>query len=151
VPGKPEYNLSYETLTSRATRKALRTYLKEDKIFAEEIKARLGSSTLPDIPDDLPTTGGLQEEDLDSDIEGDDSDVALADVIRDALGDGLPTPDRSVLEVASATQDEDTGALTAGTEDDNIWAYNDHGQKWSEVGISSEEMGSQEDEDAQDD
>ncbi|KAJ6579765.1 hypothetical protein B0H10DRAFT_1962832 [Mycena sp. CBHHK59/15] len=50
VPGKPEYNLSYASLTSRATRKALREYLKTDPTLANEIKQRCGATHLDELP-----------------------------------------------------------------------------------------------------
>ncbi|KAF8153458.1 hypothetical protein K438DRAFT_1778213 [Mycena galopus ATCC 62051] len=116
-------------------------YTIENEHVPDKIKARLGSSTLPDTPNDLPTGASIHEEDLDGDIE---------DVIRDALGDGLPTPARSRLEVAEAIHgDQDSGGLTAGNEDDDIWAYNDQGQKWTEVGIPSAKSGSEAEDDSQ--
>ncbi|KAF8216707.1 hypothetical protein K438DRAFT_1747890 [Mycena galopus ATCC 62051] len=121
---------------------------KEDKIISDEIKARLRSSTLPDTPNDLPTGASIHE-DLDGDIEADDSDVALTDVIRDALGDGLLMPAHSRLEVAEAIQDQDSSGLTAGNEDEDIWAYNDQGQKWTEVGIPGAKSGSEAEDDSQ--
>ncbi|KAJ7035961.1 hypothetical protein C8F04DRAFT_1181741 [Mycena alexandri] len=120
VPGKPEYDLSYATLTSKATRKALRAYLKTDTILADEIKARLGSSKLPPLPDDLPTTGVIVENNPDGDIHGDDSDVPLSDVIRVALGEGLVSPAPSDFEVTKSSVSEDGPGLTAANEEDDI-------------------------------
>jgi hypothetical protein len=78
--------LSYETLTSKPTPKALRAYLKQDSIFSGEIRVRLGANVVDSLPDDIPVGGRREEENLDSDIDGDDTDVALSDVIRTALG-----------------------------------------------------------------
>ncbi|KAJ7705055.1 hypothetical protein B0H17DRAFT_1193530 [Mycena rosella] len=146
VPGKPQYKLEYETLTSRATHKSLCAYLKTDRILADEIKARLGSCDLEDLPDNVPEAGGIAENEEDE-PDGDDTDVSLADVIRDALGDGLATPARSDLEVDKAGQSEDGGGLAAANEEDNIWAYNDQGRKWTEVGAPVEQNDSDMDED----
>jgi hypothetical protein len=106
--------------------------------LAEEIKARLGSSALEDLPSDIPTSGRLDEEDLDGNIDGDDSDVALTDVIRASLGNNLADPPRSELEVSVAGENEDGGGLAAANEEDDIWSYNDQGQRWTEVGIAGE-------------
>jgi hypothetical protein len=106
--------------------------------LAEEIKARLGANALDDLPGDVTASGNVQEADLDGDIDGDDSDVALTDVIRISLGDGLATPARSGLDVATAGEDEDSGRLAAANEEDDIWSYNDQGRKWSEVGMAGE-------------
>ncbi|KAJ7178437.1 hypothetical protein C8R43DRAFT_942122 [Mycena crocata] len=103
VPGKEHYNLSYECLTSRSTRRALREYLKTDPTLAEEIKARCGATHLDKLPLDIPTgpEDSLSESDLDRDIlNNDDSDVPLADVVHEGL---------------SATNEEE-----------DIWAFDDH-------------------------
>ncbi|KAJ7076689.1 hypothetical protein B0H15DRAFT_1004764 [Mycena belliarum] len=132
VPGDPEYNLAYDTLTSRATRKNLRTYLKEDPILANEIKARLGSCVLEELPGDIPETGDIAEgEDVGDDI-GDDTDVSLTDVIRVALGDGLAPVARSEFDVDRAGESED-GGLSAANEEDDIWAYDDQGHMWNDL------------------
>ncbi|KAJ6535204.1 hypothetical protein DFH09DRAFT_890084, partial [Mycena vulgaris] len=56
IPGKPQYNLSYECLTSRETRKALRKYLQQDTILPAEIRARLTPS---DEPPTTPADAGI--------------------------------------------------------------------------------------------
>lgn len=133
--------MSYETLTSKSTHKALHAYLKQDSIFAEEIRARLGDNAVDSLPDDIPVGGRREEEDLDGDIDGDDTDVVLTDVIRTALGDGLANPPHSNLEVSMASKNEDGDGLVAANEEDDIWAYNDQGVKWKEVGMAGETEG----------
>ncbi|KAJ7506418.1 hypothetical protein B0H11DRAFT_1903792 [Mycena galericulata] len=134
VPGKPEYNFSYENFSSRATRKALRQYLQRDSTLADAIKARVGSWELPELPDDLPESGSRAEEE--DDEEGDDTDVSLAAVIHASLGEGLSAPARSRFEVERAeANDENRSRLTAGGEEEDVWSYDDEGRKWSEVGV----------------
>lgn len=138
VPGKPQYDLSYENLTSHATRKALRAYLKQDSVLAEEIKARIGSCDLPNLPGDASSDARAEEEEEEED-DGDDTDVSLGAVIEAALGKGLVAPVRSHLEVERVEADADNPlALTAATEEEDVWAYNDQGQKWSTIGLPAE-------------
>ncbi|KAJ6512299.1 hypothetical protein DFH09DRAFT_941594 [Mycena vulgaris] len=135
VPDKPKYNLSYECLSSRDSRKALRAYLKTDKTIADEIKARLGSISLADLPDD--TEDENQPEDCshlaDDDERGgthqpeDDSDVPLAGVVAGALGIRMNTRSQARTLAAKKVIEEDAtqGLSTADAEED-IWAFNDH-------------------------
>lgn len=148
VPGEPQYNLAYDTLTSRGTRKSLRTYLKEDPILADEIKARLGSCDLEDLPDDIPAAGGVTENEEPAD-DGDDTDVPLTAVIRAALGESLATPAPSHLEVDKVAEREDGGGLAAANEEDDVWAYNDQGQRWNEVGAPGGTPGNERDSDGE--
>ncbi|KAJ7434456.1 hypothetical protein B0H11DRAFT_2235573 [Mycena galericulata] len=115
--------------------KALRQYIQRDSTLADEIKARVGSWELPELPDDLPESGSRAEEEED-DEEGDDTDVSLAAVIHASLGEGLSAPARSRFEVERAeANDENRSRLTAGGEEEDVWSYDDEGRKWSEDGV----------------
>ncbi|KAJ7903979.1 hypothetical protein B0H13DRAFT_1881992 [Mycena leptocephala] len=120
VPGKPEYNLSYKSLTSRATRKALHKYLKEDPTLANEIE-------------DSPHPEG----DLDTEVNHDDYDVPLTDVVHDALGTGSHMP-ATTVPVTMANDPEFEGLSATNIEED-IWALDDQGRKWTEIGAPVEE------------
>ncbi|CAK5275046.1 unnamed protein product [Mycena citricolor] len=138
VPEKT-YNLSYETLTSRTSRKALREYLKTDRILAEEIKARCGSVNLPLLPNDLPANRqDVPEGDLDADGHGDgisdDADVPVEAVIQHVFSDSEPK---------ASDGDEGTTTLSSNRDEENIWAYNDKGEKWAVAGPPTEEDSSE--------
>ncbi|CAK5261843.1 unnamed protein product [Mycena citricolor] len=133
VPDKT-YDLSYETLTSRASRKALREYLKTDRILADEIKARCGAIDLPDLPADITTTKEVDEADLDRDAEGeglvDDSALSTEAVIAHIFSkDTAEKADgHAVRSVLTPTIDEE-----------DVWAYNNAGEKWSVIGPPMED------------
>ncbi|KAK6997237.1 hypothetical protein R3P38DRAFT_3624476 [Favolaschia claudopus] len=134
VPGKPEYNLSYESLTSRAARKALRKYLETDSTLADEIRARCGATHLNKLPLDIPEADdSLPESNLDNEVNHDDYDVPLADVVRESLGDGLSAPSTS-LPVSAAGPDPETEGLSATNDEEDIWAFDDQGRNWKEIG-----------------
>ncbi|KAJ6493122.1 hypothetical protein C8R45DRAFT_1095639 [Mycena sanguinolenta] len=80
VPGKPQYNLSYQCLTSHDSRKALCEYLKKDPTLANEIKDRCGATHLDRLLLDLPNgpADTLPESNIDNDDTHDDSDVPLS-------------------------------------------------------------------------
>ncbi|KAF7333374.1 DDE superfamily protein [Mycena venus] len=140
VPGKPQYNLSYDCLTSRDTRKALRKYLQEDKILADEIKERLGSVTLPslavgetdveqledcgDLPDDDDRMGLHQPED--------DSDVPLSEVVKSAMGLIVAGQSRELSAKKVIEENPVDGLSTADAEED-VWAFNDEGRMWTSI------------------
>jgi hypothetical protein len=135
-PDKPQYNLSYQCLTSKETRKALRKYLETDPILAEEIRALVGpriQSTPPvDIGmsginitdgDDVPEAEQDQEED---DID-DDTGVALLVVVDRILR--VRVHDSSGRWVAKTGVEMDGEArISAGNAEEDIWAYNPRGE-----------------------
>ncbi|KAJ6513471.1 hypothetical protein C8R45DRAFT_1050224 [Mycena sanguinolenta] len=135
VPGKPQYNLSYQCLTSRESRKALREYLKKDPTLANEIKDRCGATHLDRLPLDLPNgpADTLPESNIDNDDTHDDSDVPLSTVLHDALGDGLNSPS-TVLPVSTAAYDTESGVMSATNDEEDIWGYDDSGRKWADLG-----------------
>ncbi|KAF7372598.1 DDE superfamily protein [Mycena venus] len=140
VPGKPQYNLSYDCLTSRDTRKALRKYLQEDKILADEIEERLGSVSLPslavgetdieqledcgDLPDDDDRVGLHQPED--------DSDVPLSEVVESAMGLVVAGQSRELSAKKVIEENPVEGLSTADAEED-VWAFNDEGRMWTSI------------------
>jgi hypothetical protein len=143
VPDKSQYNLSYECLSSRDTRKALRQYLKDDKIFMEEIKARMGSVTLPDLPSDgglgreqMEDCGDIPDDDDRVGLHGlqpeDDSDIPLAQVVKGALGIQVGGPSVDLTAKLVIEENSIEGLSTADAEED-IWAFNDKGQMWTKI------------------
>lgn len=155
VPGKAEYNLGYPCLSSRESRKALRKYLQTDKILADEIKARLGAITLPDTPTDggivdTEITDGIDAEDkeLEDDEPTDDSDIPLADVVLDALGLRVDAPTHTYNTRRSTTKS--SGGLVAADAAEDIWAFNNEGRLWEDVGAPVEKSDSESEEDSGD-
>ena len=151
VPEKPKYNLSYECLTSRESRKALRKYLQEDKILAEEIKARMGSIDLQDLPADNPNPLAVDMEDCgelndNDDLVGshqpeDDSDVRLSQVIEAALGLRVNAVHAEFVAKSVIEEDPQQGLSTADAAED-IWSFNDRGEMWTNLEqITSQEAG----------
>ncbi|KAJ7905213.1 hypothetical protein B0H13DRAFT_1881222 [Mycena leptocephala] len=156
VPSKPQYNLSYGCLTSRDTRKALRKYLQEDKIIADEIRARLGAVSLPplaadgqtniepledcsDLPDDDDCVGLHQPED--------DSDVPLALVVKTAIGVDVTGQSRELSAKNVVEENPVEGLSTADAEED-IWVFNDNGEMWTSIEEIGGKSGAGEDEDS---
>jgi hypothetical protein len=66
------------------------------------------------------------------DTPTDDSDVPLAVVVRGALGVQVATTSR-VLEAKDHT-DDDIEGFTASNDNEDIWAFNQNGEKWIDVG-----------------
>ncbi|KAJ7203932.1 hypothetical protein C8J57DRAFT_1259553 [Mycena rebaudengoi] len=158
VPDKPQYNLSYECLTSRDTPKALRKYIQEDKVLADEIRARVGPATLPDAPEDLglATSAGITddgevaEEDLEEEDEvHDDSDVPLAAVVDRVLRVRVRNPAGQLVAKRTIDSESDEGLISGDAEED-IWAYNSNGELWTKVGATEREESSSEDGNASD-
>ncbi|KAJ7234273.1 hypothetical protein C8J57DRAFT_1249415 [Mycena rebaudengoi] len=153
VPDKPQYNLSYECLTSRDTRKALRKYIQEDKVLADEIRARVGPATLPDAPEDLglATSAGITddgevaEEDLEEEDEVyDDSDVPLAAVVDRVLRVRVRNPAGQLVAKRTIDSESDEGLISGDAEED-IWAYKSNGELWTKVGATEREESNSED------
>ncbi|KAF8205883.1 hypothetical protein K438DRAFT_1963657 [Mycena galopus ATCC 62051] len=134
VPGKLQYNLSYECLTSRESRKALREYLKKDPTLTNEIKDRCGATHLDRLPLDLPNVpeDTLPESNLNGNDNHDDSDVPLVTVLRDALGAGL-TALQTTLPVSTAAHDPESAGMSATNDEEDIWAFDDQGRKWADI------------------
>ncbi|KAJ7230781.1 hypothetical protein C8J57DRAFT_1251668 [Mycena rebaudengoi] len=155
---QPQYNLSYECLTSRDTPKALRKYIQEDKVLADEIRARVGPATLPDAPEDLglATSAGITddgevaEEDLEEEDEvHDDSDVPLAAVVDRVLRVRVRNPAGQLVAKRTIDSESDEGLISGDAEED-IWAYNSNGELWTKVGATEREESSSEDGNASD-
>ncbi|KAF8207758.1 hypothetical protein K438DRAFT_1755176 [Mycena galopus ATCC 62051] len=134
------------------TRKALRKYLENNTILAEEIKARLGSRAQPLPPSDIGINDGTDITDGDG-IPEDEQDEE-ADGIEDNTGVPLPVVVDRVLRVR--VQDN-TGCwvakvgihadgearFSAGDAEEDIWAYNPQGELWTKGGIPADESGSE--------
>ncbi|KAJ6450731.1 hypothetical protein C8R47DRAFT_1084330 [Mycena vitilis] len=136
VPGKPEYNLSYECLTSRESRKALRAYLKKDPTLANEIRDRCDATHLDRLPLDLPDDpehGPESNLDKDLDDNQDDSDVPLINVLRDTLGDGLNAPPTALPVTSTAARETESEGMSATNVEEDIWAFDDQGRKWADI------------------
>ncbi|KAJ6597355.1 hypothetical protein B0H10DRAFT_2232111 [Mycena sp. CBHHK59/15] len=148
VLDKAEYNLSYECLTSREMRKALRKYLEHDTILAEEIKARLGPRTEPLPPSDVGINTNDDSDDPESaedneEIE-DDTGVSLPEVVDGVLR--VCIQDKSGRWVAKAgIHANGEKGLTVGDAEEDIWAYNPHGELWVKGGVPDDDSGSEED------
>lgn len=153
VPDKPKYNLSYECLTSRDSRKALRKYLIEDKILADEIKARMGSIDLPDLPADgdispegIDDCGELRDDDerVGTHQPEDDTDIPLGEVVQVALGIHIDPPQGGLVSTHVIEEDPAKGLSTADAEE-NIWSFNDRGEMWTSIEEISSQKGAAED------
>ncbi|KAK7036323.1 hypothetical protein R3P38DRAFT_2414207, partial [Favolaschia claudopus] len=132
VPGKPEYNLSYACLTSRATRRALEKYLEEDSVLADEIRDRVGRRTLPENPADLdinPEAANITDGDdvpedqrSDGDEIEDDADVPLPVVVDRVLRVRIKDSRTGKYIARHAVQAEDENGLSAADAEEDIWA-----------------------------
>ncbi|KAJ7743728.1 hypothetical protein DFH07DRAFT_777341 [Mycena maculata] len=152
VPDKPAYNLSYECLTSRETRKALDKYLEEDTILADEIRARVGARTPPSAAVDIgiePTVEITDGDDVPDDQQDqefdeieDDADVPLPEVVDRVLR--IRVRNATGRYVARcAIQAEGESGLSAADAEEDIWAYNDQGELWTKAGTPAEESSSE--------
>jgi hypothetical protein len=114
--------------------------LKDDPTLAEEIKARCGATHLDKLPLDLPEgpADSVLESNLDDDDNQDDSDVPLGEIVRDALGAGLDAPSTS-LPVSAAAQDIEGTGMCATNDEEDIWAFDDQGRKWVDIGAPADD------------
>ncbi|KAJ7844315.1 hypothetical protein B0H13DRAFT_1908964 [Mycena leptocephala] len=75
----------------------------------------------------------LPESNLDDDDNHDDSDVPLISVVRDALGNRLNAPS-TTLPVSTAARESESEGMSAINDEEDIWAFDDQGQKWADIG-----------------
>ncbi|KAJ6528844.1 hypothetical protein B0H19DRAFT_1083185 [Mycena capillaripes] len=147
-PRKASYNLSSECLTSRETRKALRKYLENDTILAEEVKARLGPHSKLPPPSDIGINAGVDITDGD-DVPKDEQDQEADDIDDDT---GVPLPavvdrvlrvrvqDRSGRWVAKGgVRANGEARISAADAEENIWAYNPRGELCAKGGVPADE------------
>jgi hypothetical protein len=129
--------------------KALRKYLENDTILADEIKVRLGPRTEPTPPsdigingdnDDITHGGDVPEADQDQEEDNidDDTAVALPAVVDRVLR--VRVQDRRGRWVAKiGAQVDGEARISAGDAEEDIWAYNPRGELWKKGGIPADE------------
>ncbi|KAG6855511.1 hypothetical protein H0H87_001802 [Tephrocybe sp. NHM501043] len=104
-----EWCLSEECLTSCKAQTALNAFLRGDPMLRNEIGARIGR--VQGLADGL-------ENDIDH-TQDDDTDLSVDSILQD-----MHKPSTST----------DNSRPEAQNDEENVWAYNDAGDRWSEVG-----------------
>ncbi|PBK85839.1 hypothetical protein ARMGADRAFT_1087111 [Armillaria gallica] len=99
-----EWCLSEACLTDRKTHKALNMYLTTHPEFQQEIENRM-----------------------------DDTDIPFESVVHDALGLQVNVGSQ-LYTISAADVAENDGELVAGNLEEDIWAFDDTGEKWGENG-----------------
>ncbi|KAF8983362.1 hypothetical protein BDQ17DRAFT_1336533 [Cyathus striatus] len=124
--------LSAECLTSQAAQDALSEYLIHDSTLYNKIRARLG--TVQGFQDSSPSN----ENDIDH-LTHDDTDIPLHAVIQATVGCALGADaNHASFVITHFTQGEDgTGGLIAAGLDEDLWQFDDSGERWLIEGNSS--------------
>ncbi|KAI0692456.1 hypothetical protein BC835DRAFT_1416570 [Cytidiella melzeri] len=130
-----EWCLSEKCLTSKAARSALNDYLKCDPSLRDEIEARLG--TVRGLDDTQPS----DENEIDHFVD-DDSDVPLSAVINETVGQRVSEhTERAKFTVNSITRGDAGLGLVAAGPDEDVWQFDDEGQRWIDTGeLPAEEV-----------
>ncbi|KAF8996363.1 hypothetical protein BDQ17DRAFT_1429806 [Cyathus striatus] len=120
-----QWCLSAECLTSLAAQDALSKYLIHDSTLHNEIRARLG--TVQGFQDSSSST----ENDI-GHLTHDDTDVPLHAVIQATVGCTLGAEaNQASFVVEHFAQGEDgTGGLVAAGLDEDLWQFDDSGERW---------------------
>jgi hypothetical protein len=125
-----DWCLSETCLTGRKAQSALRDYLQQDSTLHEEIQVQCGKVEGLDS-DSVPAEADIE------DYAMDDSDIPLREVISDTVGLDLPPHielnSNTAFLVTSVIKDAE-GGLVPGADDEDVWSYNDMGEKWAEMG-----------------
>ncbi|KAK6996223.1 hypothetical protein R3P38DRAFT_2565955 [Favolaschia claudopus] len=127
-----EFNLGEECLKSKKTKAAYHEYLLKHPDFRKEIEDKIGQ--VLDVDE--------EEDDVFTRDDQDSTEIPLHSVVHAALQIDVPPeklPNTSKFCVSLETVGTDgSGTLKANGEMENIWAYNDNGQPWSEGNLADE-------------
>jgi hypothetical protein len=98
----------------------LNEYLRCHPGLRDEIEKRTG------------TVHGLEDNSVQEDDCHDDSDVPSSAVIHDQLGISISDTTQASNCVMQARKDGDHGGLVADDDEENVWTWDDSGEKWGD-------------------